>query len=87
MLVPLILPARLRQVMRTGILPPQPAGMGVRVMRLLPRNHHHARGPALFLPSRNRRSSSDVEIDPQSCRFRRSQTHFALQAIVERSRR
>jgi len=26
----------------------------------------------------------DVEIDPQSCRFRRSQTHCALQAIVER---
>ena len=26
----------------------------------------------------------DVEIDPQSCRFRRSQTNFALQAIVER---
>ena len=26
----------------------------------------------------------DVEIDPQSCRFRRSQTNFALEAIVER---
>jgi len=25
----------------------------------------------------------DVEIDPQSCRFRRSQTNFALEAIVE----
>ena len=26
----------------------------------------------------------DVEIDPQGCRFRRSQTNLALQAIVER---
>ena len=25
-----------------------------------------------------------LKVDPQSCRFRRSQTHFALQAIVER---
>ena len=26
----------------------------------------------------------DVEIDPQCCRFGRSQTNFALQGIVER---
>ena len=31
-----------------------------------------------------RRCSQDIEIDPQSRRFRRSQTHFALQAVVER---
>ena len=29
----------------------------------------------------NDAAAVDVEIDPQSCRFRHSQTHFALQAI------